>query len=86
MFERLTQHAQQFATDLNVSRRGFLGRAGRGALAVAGALGVLLAAPNKARCHSAGDCAHCRRDCKLACGGDTSCYDLCFFECCFSPF
>ena len=86
MFEKLIRQAEQVSSDLGHSRRRFLGRAGRGALAAAGALGVLLAAPNRARSHSAGGCPHCRSHCKEACGGDTVCYDECFAQCCWGPF
>ena len=46
MFEKLTQAAEQLAT--NVSRRQFLGRFGGGALALATAVGGLLALPDVA--------------------------------------
>ena len=84
MFAKLTRHAEQFATNLNVSRRGFLGRAGRGALAAAGALGALLAAPTMAQAggHPGGGCHHCYRQCIATCGGDPDCESLCYFVCC----
>jgi hypothetical protein len=77
MFEKLTRHAEQFATDVGHSRRGFLGRAGRGALAAAGALGILLAAPRKAQAGRPGGVKQCIRDC-IATGGD---YSTCYFIC-----
>src|SRR5439155_1119982 len=43
MFDKFGQIAEQLAT--NVSRRQFLGRFGRGALAVAAAVGALVALP-----------------------------------------
>ena len=46
MFEKVCQIAEQAAT--NVSRRGFLGRFGKGALMAAGALGAILASPGDA--------------------------------------
>jgi len=46
MFEKLSQAAEQLAT--NVSRRQFLGRFGGGALALATAVGGLLALPDVA--------------------------------------
>ncbi len=47
MFEKVSQAAERVATGL--SRRGFLGRLGRGALGVAAALGGVLALPGQAR-------------------------------------
>ena len=47
MLEKVSQIAEQAAT--NVSRRGFLGRLGRGAAATAAALGGLLALPAATR-------------------------------------
>jgi hypothetical protein len=78
MFENLTRQAESVATGLSVSRRGFLGRAGRGALATAGALGALLAAPRKARAATRG---YCNEVCNDACGHHTLCYDYCMYEC-----
>ena len=46
MFDKLSQAAEQLAT--NVSRRQFLGRFGGGALALATAVGGLLALPDVA--------------------------------------
>jgi hypothetical protein len=43
MFEKLGRIAEGAATGLSSSRRGFLGRLGRSALAAAGALGVAAA-------------------------------------------
>ncbi len=40
MFEKIGRLAEKAATNVDVSRRGFLGRLGKGALAVAGALGL----------------------------------------------
>jgi hypothetical protein len=79
MFAKLTQQAESVATGLSVSRRGFLGRAGRGALAAAGALGVLLAAPRKAQAGRPGGVKECIKDC-IAAGGDPgTCYFICTF-------
>ncbi len=83
MFEKLTRRAESMATGLGVTRRGFLGRAGRGALVAAGALGTMFAAPTMARaagngCHS----GHCYRDCVATCGGDSNCEAECYFVCC----
>jgi hypothetical protein len=77
MFEKLTRQAETVATGLGVSRRGFLGRSGRGALATAGALGALLAAPRKARAGRPGGVHHCIKEC-VASGGDPA---LCYFIC-----
>ena len=79
MFAKLTQQAESVATGLSVSRRGFLGRTGRGALAAAGTLGALLAAPTGAH---AGWCTQCVHECIKACGSRTDCEGLCVFECC----
>jgi hypothetical protein len=46
MFERFTEAAEKLAT--NVSRRAFMGRFGKGALAVTGALVALFASPGTA--------------------------------------
>src|SRR2546427_30244 len=42
MFEKISQAAETLATHVSVSRRGFLGRLGQGALVAAGAVGGLL--------------------------------------------
>ena len=42
MFEKISQVAETFATRASLSRRGFLGRLGEGALVAAGAVGGLL--------------------------------------------
>ena len=41
MFNKIGRLAEGLATNVSVSRRGFLGRVGRAALGVAGALGAL---------------------------------------------
>ena len=84
MFEKLTPQAESVATGLSVSRRGFLGRTGRGALAAAGALGALLAAPTRARAggHPGGGCHQCYRECIETCGGDPNCESMCYFIWC----
>jgi|SRR6516162_6384316 hypothetical protein len=43
MFDKVSQVAEKLAT--NVSRRAFLGRLGKGALVLAGAMGAILAFP-----------------------------------------
>ena len=49
MFEKIGRLAETAATKISVSRRGFLGRLGQGALTTAGVLGGLLAMSNKAQ-------------------------------------
>jgi hypothetical protein len=49
MFEKIGRLAETAANQVSVSRRGFLGRLGQGALAVTGVLGGLLAIPTAAR-------------------------------------
>jgi hypothetical protein len=49
MFEKIGRLAEKAATNIGVSRRGFLGRLGQGALAAAGLLGGLLLLPGDAR-------------------------------------
>jgi hypothetical protein len=49
MFEKISRLAETAATKVSVSRRGFLGRLGQGALTAAAGLGGLLALSNKAR-------------------------------------
>ncbi len=44
MFEKIGRLAEKAATNVDVSRRGFLGRLGKGALAVAGVLGFTASA------------------------------------------
>jgi hypothetical protein len=77
MFEKISQAAETLATHVSVSRRGFLGRLGQGALVAAGAVGGLLlmagdvrAAPGQeqnccrtGRCPAGKACVscHCRR-------------------------
>src|SRR5438309_9767815 len=48
MFEKIGRLAETAATHVGVSRRGFLGRLGKGALAVAGVLGGLFVLPKDA--------------------------------------
>jgi hypothetical protein len=49
MFEKIGRLAETAATKVSLSRRGFLGRLGRGALTAAAGLGGLLVLSNKAR-------------------------------------
>jgi hypothetical protein len=83
MFERLKRRAEGEATKLAASRRGFLGRVGRGALVTAGALGALLAAPGPARAGHHINFKKCMASC---CGTDGFCdtadgYSECYFLC-----
>jgi hypothetical protein len=59
MFDKVSQVAEKLAT--NVSRRAFLGRLGRGALVLAGAMGAMLAFPGLGQAHGCanGPCPCC---------------------------
>jgi hypothetical protein len=61
MFEKISRAAERAASGVGVSRRGFLGRLGQGALATAGVLGGLLALSSKAQ---AGNDAHTLYSCE----------------------
>jgi hypothetical protein len=63
MFEKIGRLAETAATKVSVSRRGFLGRLGQGALAMTGVLGGLLAIPRDTRAGGSYVC------CKWICGG-----------------
>jgi hypothetical protein len=55
MFENIARYAERVATSAGQSRRGFVGRLGKGALGVAGVVGGLLLFPRKAlACHCCG--------------------------------
>jgi hypothetical protein len=62
MFEKIGRLAETAANKVSVSRRGFLGRLGQGALALTGVLGGLLAIPTAARAAGSYVCCkwHCR--------------------------
>jgi hypothetical protein len=49
MFEKIGRLAETAATRVSLSRRGFLGRLGQGALTMTGVLGGLLAIPRDTR-------------------------------------
>jgi hypothetical protein len=49
MFEKIGRAAERMASYVSVSRRGFLGRLGKGALAAAGVVGGLLLLPKDAQ-------------------------------------
>jgi hypothetical protein len=55
MFDRVSEAAEKLAT--NVSRRAFLGRLGKGALTVAGAVGAMLAFPGLVQAGQGCPCA-----------------------------
>jgi hypothetical protein len=66
MFDKISEAAERVAT--NVSRRAFLGRLGKGALATAGVLGGVLAFASEAK---AGTCTqpwHCQFGAICCCG------------------
>jgi hypothetical protein len=55
MLEKIGRYAETLATSAGQSRRGFLGRLGKGALGLAGAVGGLLLFPGEAlACHCCG--------------------------------
>jgi hypothetical protein len=58
MFEKVGRLAEAAANTVGVSRRGFLGRLGQGALAAAGAVGGLLLFPRGARAGGSVVCCH----------------------------
>jgi hypothetical protein len=76
MFEKIGRLAERAATKVGVSRRGFLGQLGRGALAAAGVVGGLLLLPRDARAGpkncSACDCSNKKDFCYKGC---TTCPD-----------
>jgi hypothetical protein len=74
MFEKIGRLAETAANKVRVSRRGFLGRVGQGALAMTGVLGGLLAIPTAAR--AGGSYVCCSWTCKRFRGTRTyhSCY------------
>jgi hypothetical protein len=58
MFDRISEAAERVAT--NVSRRAFLGRLGKGALATAGVLGGMLAFASEAKAGNKCGAGWCR--------------------------
>ena len=87
MIDRVSRLAERVAT--SVSRREFWSRLGRGAMALAAAVGGLLALPNiaqaaklVAKCCQTGTCPHAGGGCKLvnACDSCTDCGPT--FHCC----
>jgi hypothetical protein len=65
MFEKIGRLAETAANKVSVSRRGFLGQLGQGALAMTGVLGGLLAVPRDTRASAGGSylccIVHCTR-------------------------
>jgi hypothetical protein len=86
MFETIGRLAERAAGTAGVSRRGFLVRLGRGAVAAAGAVGGLLLLPGDAHAADIRGCVN--KCCKAACG-DTKCscdtdrtiYGGCYSDC-----
>jgi hypothetical protein len=88
MFEKIGRLAEAAATQVGVSRRGFLGRLGQGALVAAGALGGLLsvAAPVQANGNLVTCCTrhHCKRpfpDCVFVMENCSYALKLCWWDC-----
>jgi hypothetical protein len=82
LFARLKRRAEGVATELVASRRGFLGRVGRGALVAAGTLGALLAAPGPARARTHENFKKCMKACCQNSYCDTADgYSTCYFLC-----
>ncbi len=57
MFDKIGDAAERLAT--NISRRAFLGRLGQGAMAVAAAVGGVLAFPDQAEAGTGSCCLNC---------------------------
>ncbi len=75
MFEQIGRAAEKVAA--GVSRRDFLGRAGKGALALAGALGAFLALPGDVAagngCQPGTRMVRCPTGFKVCCPNGTKC-------------
>jgi hypothetical protein len=67
MFETIGKMAETTATNISLSRRGFLGRLGQGAFFAAGVVGGLLVMPGPVIAR--GPCF--RKNCFYNCGGTT---------------
>jgi hypothetical protein len=64
MFEKVGRWAETVASSVSVSRRGFLGRLGQGALAAAGVLGGALLSARQAGAQSSGGVVCCYYLCR----------------------
>ena len=62
MFEKIGRYAETVATSAGQTRRGFLGRLGKGAAGVAGLVGGLLLFPREAPATTTGNCVYCCPD------------------------
>src|SRR5262249_18612474 len=86
MFEKIGRLAEQMASNVSVSRRGFLGRLGRTALLASGVLGGLLILPPDAEAgrlpcgyvDGRNNKTYCRKGCHPStCPDLASCFELC---------
>ena len=64
MFEKVGRLAEAAASRVSVSRRGFLGRLGQGALAAAGVLGGFLLSTSQAGAQTSGGVVCCLYQCR----------------------
>ncbi len=90
MFEKIGRLAETAANKVSLSRRGFLGRLGQGALGAAGVLGGLLALANRAQAgqHTLYSCSYSVKGKGGKCGyaicpyGVQSCGGCPTYNCC----
>jgi hypothetical protein len=88
MFEKIGRLAETAASNVGMSRRGFLGQLGRGAVAAAAVVGTLLILPRdtqaRGRICSACDCSNkktfCYKGC-TTCPDYTTCWCFCTGAC-----
>ena len=85
MIDKVTSLAERLATNVSLSRRGFFGRLGKGALVAAGVVAGVLAFPKQARA-SFTTCMHacCQGSCGKGdkkCSCDPTAYTTCYFIC-----
>ena len=86
MIDKVSDLAERLATNVSLSRRGFFGRLGKGALVAAGVVAGVLALPKHVRADPLHTCiAKC---CEASCGkGDKTCscsgtaYLSCYHDC-----
>ena len=87
MIDKVSDLAERLATNVSLSRRGFFGRLGKGALVAAGVVAGVLAFPKQARAGgSFTTCMHgcCQGSCGAGdkkCSCSTSAYTTCYFIC-----